>query len=232
VSIALSSSGVVVTLPSFNVPAITMGAFNLQNLNIGSSVELSFRSEPIRFRTHFSTPESPFLISVGIYGGGGAVTVVTDIRRVVLFSASFTFGAFATLDLFIASGTASVLGGLTYTSSTVGSGDDVSTKIDYDFFVHASGSVTAFGFITVGVDFYIVLVISQGPPSYSEGWVEVKYCVKIGFFKKEFLLKYSRKFTGSGERGPGVVEFNEMALASPVQAAKLTDALSYFPAQK
>lgn len=228
ISIELSSSGVLVRLPSFNVPAITMGAFNLQNLNIGSSVELSFRSEPIKFRTNFSSPESPFLISVGIYGGGGSVTVVTDIRRVVLFSASFTFGAFTTLNLFIASGSAAVLGGLTYTSMTVGTGDAASTKIEYGFFVHAYGSVTAYGFITVGVDFYLGLKISNGPPSTSEGTVRVSYSIKIGFFKKEFTLTYSKSFTGSGG-GANVRLFQAGfdATKLPIKHVKLTDVMGF-----
>jgi hypothetical protein len=228
ISIELSSSGVLVRLPSFNLPAITMGAFNLQNLNIGSSVELSFRSEPIKFRTNFSSLESPFLISVGIYGGGGSVTVVTDIRRVVLFSASFTFGAFTTLNLFIASGSAAVLGGLTYTSMTVGTGDAASTKIEYGFFVHAYGSVTAYGFITVGVDFYLGLKISNGPPSTSEGTVRVSYSIKIGFFKKEFTLTYSKSFTGSGG-GANVRLFQAGfdATKLPIKHVKLTDVMGF-----
>lgn len=223
ISIQISSAGVIVTLPSFNLPAITMGAFNLQNLSIGSSVELSFRSEPILYKCNFSTPQNPFLVSITIYGGGGAVTLVTDIRRVVLFSATFTFGAFATLNLYIASGSAAVLGGLTYTSHTTGTGDAARTEIKYAFFVHAYGAVTAFGFITVGVDFYLVLSITQGPPSHSEGRVDVSYSVKIGFFKKEFTLSYSRSFSGSG----GGAAFMAATKAPSASAAKLTDALSY-----
>jgi hypothetical protein len=91
-----------------------------------------------------------------------------------------------------------VLGGLTYTSETVGSGDTTASKIHYDFYVHAYGSVTAFGFISVGVDFYLTLTIYQGASSYSEGKVDVSYSVKIGFFKKSFTLTYSRRFSGSG----------------------------------
>ncbi|WP_316174549.1 hypothetical protein [Bradyrhizobium sp. SZCCHNRI1073] len=225
-SIKVSSSGVVVKLPEFNFPGITLGAFSLQNLRIGSSVELSFRSEPMRVRTNFSSAADPCLLSVGIFGGGASVELVSDLRRVVLLSASFTFGAFTKLDLYIASGSAGVLGGLIYTSSSVGTGDSLRTSITYVFYVHAFGSVTALGFITVGVDFYCALTIQPTTPSYAKGTVNVSYNVKIGFFEKSFTLTFSKQFSGSGGSGQAFADVIQVRKTA-AQPSKLGDILSY-----
>ncbi|WP_430250444.1 hypothetical protein [Neorhizobium sp. DAR64860/K0K1] len=198
ISINLLPSGVEIQLPSFNFPSLSFGAFLLQNLSIASSVEISFRSQPTRYKFNFSTPENPFTVAVGIYGGAGAFSLAIDTRGIRSFSATFGFGAFARLDLGIASGSAAVLGGLSYWMETADIGGVPTTNIRYLFYVRAYGSVTALGFITVGVDFYLGLQIQTGTPSYSEGIVEVSYSVKIAFFKKSFKLTFRRKFNGSG----------------------------------
>ncbi|AQQ04726.1 hypothetical protein B0E33_15075 [Roseibium algicola] len=198
ISINLLPTGVEIQLPSFNFPSLSFGAFLLQNLNIASSVEISFRSQPTSYKFNFSTPDNPFTVAVGIYGGAGSFALTVDIREIRSFSASFGFGAFARLDLGIASGSAALLGGLSYWLQKAEVGGVPTTNIEYLFYVRAYGSVTALGFITVGVDFYLALVIKTGMPSYSEGLVEVSYSVKIGFFKKSFKLTFRRRFNGSG----------------------------------
>ncbi len=198
ISINLLPSGVEIQLPSFNFPSLSFGAFLLQNLNIASSVEVSFRSQPTSYKFNFSTPDNPFTVAVGIYGGAGSFALIVDTREIRSFSASFGFGAFARLDLGIASGSAALLGGLSYWLQEVDVSGVPTTNIEYLFYIRAYGSVTAFGFITVGVDFYLALKIATGTPSYSEGLVEVSYSVKIGFFKKSFKLTFRRRFNGSG----------------------------------
>ena len=199
IRIEINSAGVSIILPSFTLPQLSLGVFSLQNLVIQSSARLSFRSEPLLFIFLFSEPGKPFLLTIGVFGGGGSVALQTDGRRVVLFRASFAFGASVSLDLGIASGRASILGGLTYTSALTHTPEGLeTTQISYDFWVHAHGSVTALGFITVSVDFHLSLTIYQGNPSYSEGVVDVTYSVKIGFFEKSFTLTFRRRFTGSG----------------------------------
>jgi hypothetical protein len=198
ISINLLPSGVALQLPSFNFPILSFGAFLLQNMSIASSVEISFRSQPTRYNFNFSTPENPFTVAVGIYGGAGAFSLGIDTRGIRSFSATFAFGAFARLDLGIASGSAAVLGGLSYWMETANIGGIPTTNVKYLFYVRAYGSVTAFGFITVGVDFYLGLRIQTGTPSYSEGVVQVSYFFKIAFFKKSFTLTFRRRFHGSG----------------------------------
>lgn len=198
ISINLLPSGAEIQLPSFNFPSLSFGAFLLQNLSIASSVEISFRSQPTLYKFNFSTPENPFTVAVGIYGGAGSFALAIDTREILSFSASFGFGAFARLDLGIASGSAAVLGGLSYWLQKTDVGGVSTTQIAYLFYVRAYGSVTALGFITVGVDFYLGLTIRKGTPSFSEGLVEVSYSVRVGFFKKSFKLTFRRRFNGSG----------------------------------
>ena len=58
---------------NFSRDIIQVTAFTLQNVGFTISCVLPFNSQPARFRFRLSSPERPFLLSAGIYGGGGFV---------------------------------------------------------------------------------------------------------------------------------------------------------------
>lgn len=211
ISVNLTGSGAEVGLPSFALPAFEIGAFSLKNLRINSALILSFRSDPMLFRFNFSSVDDPFLVAVGIYGGEGSILLDLSSRNLEKFEFRLGFGLVGSLDLVVAKGTAAVLGGLRYSSVKITDNGNKTTQITFEFYVRCYGSVRALGIVTVGVDFYLALVVrEQGPTSYCDGRVRVRYSVKIGFFKKSFSLQYSKRFSGSSRAGAAVVARNDV----------------------
>jgi hypothetical protein len=205
IRIDVSATGVLITLPSLDVPTISVGIFSLENLSIKSSLTISFKSDPTIFQFNFSDEAQPFELTVSIFGGGGWLMLCTDGKQIVSFAASFRFGVHKTLSLGgIATGYIDVSGGLTYRSSQVALG----STVEYDAFVHLEGSATALGFISIGVCFDVVLWIRQWPEcqagvklsnSEMRGRVTVSYSVTIGFFHKSFSIEYEQQFSGSSK---------------------------------
>lgn len=211
VSVRLTGVGAEVGLPAFALPEFSIGAFSLRNLSISSALFLSFRSDPMRFRFNFSTIDDPFLVAVGIYAGEGAISLELTARNLVSFQFALGFGLYGSLDLIIAKGTAAVLGGFRYWSVREERDGNSFTVISYEFYVRCFGSVRALGIVTVGVDFYLALIIRSGPQSFCEGRVRVRYSIKIGFFKKSFTLTYAKRFSGSGRSAAALFVADEVS---------------------
>ena len=66
---------------------------------------------PARFRFSFATQDNPFTLSVAIFGGGGFFGIAIGTDGVELIQASFDFGAMASIDLGVASGSVSLIAG-------------------------------------------------------------------------------------------------------------------------
>jgi hypothetical protein len=70
-----------------------LGALGVSNLSLNIGVVLPFTDAPALFKVGMSTPEAPFLINVGVYGGGGHLALYASPAGIMGFEASFEFGA-------------------------------------------------------------------------------------------------------------------------------------------
>jgi hypothetical protein len=148
------------------------------------------------FQFDFSSSAAPFSLSVGPFGGTGFVELVLDSNGIRSFSSSLQFGAVYGIDLGdgLVRGEAFIFGGLFYFCQRQGS----TNSITYSAFIHAGGSGTLLGFISVSIDFYCGLKVDvRDGHSVLTGGVEITYRVKIAFFSQSFTIRYEKVLQGS-----------------------------------
>lgn len=208
--IDFSPSGVTIHLPSIDIPPIIVGALNIFNLSIRSGLRLPFNGDPLEFNFALSSPQDMFAVTISIYGGAGYFLIVLDTYGLKQVDASISFGAFGELNLAggAIQGSAFVLGGFSYSSLRQDGDADhgPTTKLDYSAFVHAGGSASLLGLITIGIDFHLGLAFDEtGTSSRLWGYCDVTYSVKVLFFSKSVSAHFEREFSRSGNRTPNLI---------------------------
>ena len=93
------------------LPDVGVGVFSLTNLSFGSSLTIPFTGSPARARFNFCTQDSPFNLSVMFLGGGGFFAIALGLDGLEQVEMSLEFGAEASLDLVVASGSIEVEAG-------------------------------------------------------------------------------------------------------------------------
>lgn len=202
IDIELQPTGLIVRLPQIKVPQVSVGVFSLQNLVITNRCELSFTGGPIVFTFEFARPDSPFLLNVGPFAGGGFITLQVDstdggIRHM---AAALEFGAMKDISFgSIAHGRLYVMGGLYYEMENRGF-----RAVNYRAYVRAGGELHALGLISLSVDLYVGLEAREnGVESYLFGRATLTHSFKIGFVKKSFSITYEQRFAGSRRTAGG-----------------------------
>jgi hypothetical protein len=110
-SIEVDPSGITASV-SVSLPAIQVGVFNLEGISFGMGLNVPFIEGPARVRFNFASIENPFLITVSCFGGGGSVEVGLGLDGFESLALSLEFGAKIAIDLGVASGGVSVMGGV------------------------------------------------------------------------------------------------------------------------
>jgi hypothetical protein len=171
----------------------TAGAITLLNASLGVHLELTQKSEfEIRVFAYFGLAKSPFSLIVGILGGGGyleaeaihrpasnSTEIAVSLSVGACAGAGFSFGPLRGYVQFYLGMRAS------YRSGIGG------TRLSISAIIVISGSVTAWGFVTV--DLGMVLTITyDGAKVIGQGSVHVE--VRISrFFKKKFSRSIAHK---------------------------------------
>jgi methyl-accepting chemotaxis protein len=185
----------------FGIPAITTGGFSLTQVAIVTTLSLPFNGDPVRVRFSLSERHRPFLLSVGILGGGGFFGITLSSRGVECIEGSLEFGAVLTLDIGVASGRVSVTAGIYFSLA----GEDASL---YGF-VRASGALDILGLITLTVEFYLgVGYERRGGKTYAVGEAIVHVEIEFAFFSIGVDLHYRKEFEGSSSAGGGQLQGN------------------------
>lgn len=175
------------------VPTVGVGIFSLENLSFSASFYLPFISAPANLRLAFCERHQPFTLTVSLLGGGGFFAIDIGMDGVRQIEAALEFGASVALNLGVASGSATVMGGVYYQKS--GTGFAISA------YVRAAGSLSVLGIITVSVELYVSLNYESdkgkdhGGKLWGQASVTVK--IKIAFFSKSVSISIEREFAGS-----------------------------------
>jgi hypothetical protein len=77
----------------YSKPYDILGGFIVQNIDFSITASLPFDNSPVRATLKLAEKEKPFLISAGIYGGGGFLGLRTRADTLELLEASFEYGA-------------------------------------------------------------------------------------------------------------------------------------------
>ena len=172
-----------------SVPNITTGGFNLLQLSIDLGLVLPFDGGPLRLRAAISQRNRPFLISYGIFGGGGFFGVELSSKRIELVEGALEFGGVAAINIWAASGTAYVTGGIYFQMSA--------DKVIFTGYFRAGGSLTVLSMVTVSACFYMGLSYERvGNQTYARGVASYRVEISIGFFEISVELRIEKRIKG------------------------------------
>jgi hypothetical protein len=171
----------------FHIPTTTVGVFTLMQLALEVAVQLSFDGSPVRSQIGISDQTHPFLLSAGIYGGGGFLQLHLGLDGVELLQGALEFGVVAAISIGPLQGSGYVVAGIYFRIA----GSDAKVC----GFVHAHGHMDILGLISMGIDVYVGLCYNNGSV---QGTATFTVSVHILFFSEDFSFQASYQFAGSG----------------------------------
>lgn len=188
-----------------SLPAITVGICSITGISIGARFSIPFTGAAPSARFNFAERESPFNITVSLFGGGGFVAVVVDTGGMREIEASLEFGAKIEIDLGVASGGVYVKGGFYFHLEE----DAGVQSIYFEGFVEMGGHLSIIGLITVSLVFHLALAYEKdGAAKKSRlfGQATLTVEVEVLFFSTSVEVKVQRQFAGS-DADPLFVDF-------------------------
>ncbi|HBZ8093441.1 TPA: hypothetical protein MM168_005258 [Klebsiella variicola subsp. variicola] len=199
---------------SFSKNLIPLTAFQLQMVSFNISCEMPFDNEPARFRFSLSRPDQPFMISTGIYGGGGHVAIQSRADTLEVLDASFEYGVVTAFQFGPAVGRGRITAGI-YIRLSV-------REATLSGYFNASGIANIAGLVTVSAQFRVQL------------WYDLKsgrtagmatFCISfsIGFFNYEYDVTVSYASQGESQEGAGKNAQAKESLLPPPTSAAPTD---------
>lgn len=179
---------------SLPLPSITSPGFNFTNIKLDLALHIYFPTsqdvKPITISIGLNRPDDKFLISAGIYGGRGHFVLEATPDKIVSIDTAFEFGGVFALDISIAKGQAFLMVGIRYQK------DNLTGVVILTGYLTCGGSMTVYGFISIGVLFIMLLEYNISDNTII-GEAAISYSIKIGFFKKSFTLHYRKVMKGT-----------------------------------
>ena len=179
---------------TLGIPTIGIGIFVLQNISFSAGFYLPLLGDSANLRLAFCERHQPFLLTVSLFGGGGFFAIDIGLDQVVQIEAALEFGAATALNLGVACGSVSIMGGVYYQMALGGPA--------FSAYLRANGSLSVLGIVTVSVEFYLALNYQSDKNAAEHGgklWgqASLKVKVKIAFFSKSVSISLEREFAGS-----------------------------------
>ncbi len=184
---------------NISIPDVTLGMCMITNISLGAAVTLPFTGAPLTIAFNFCRRENPFLLTISIYGGGGFFRLVSTLEGVQSIEAAFEFGAAVSLNVGVASGAVSVMGGF-YFKVEIVSGKTKTTLTGY---IRINGHLSILGLITVSMEFYLALtaiienVGGKDKVTRMEGEATLKVKVEVLFFSKTVSVTVRKEIMGA-----------------------------------
>ena len=177
---------------SFQMPTLSMGAFSLQNLSLYLGFHLPFDGTEIRLDFGVGTRRNPFLVTVGIFGGGGYFLLGLTASGMKALEIGIEFGGNFVLEIpGIAVGHVYLLAGINYTIEQTANGSVASVT----GYVRCGGELRVLSIITVSVTFYMGLTYDDATRTFT-GRASLTIEIDIAFFSVSVELSIERKFGG------------------------------------
>jgi hypothetical protein len=179
---------------TLGIPTIGVGVFSMQNISLTADLFLPLLTgKKLNFHFAFCERQQPFILTVSIFGGGGFFGIDVGIDGVTMVEAAIEFGASAAINLGVASGSASLMGGFYFQKA--------GAAFELTGYFRANGSLSVLGIITVSLEFYLALTYSSkgGGPHSGTMWGQASLTVKIEilFFSTSVSVKMEKEFAGS-----------------------------------
>lgn len=177
---------------SLALPTIGVGVMTLANVSLGAGFDLPFTGDPPTARFNFAERQSPFNLTISLFGGGGFFAIAVSTKGIVEIEAALEFGAQISIDLGVASGGVYVKGGFYF--HWIGA----TNEVDFEGYVEMGGHLSVLGIISVSLVFHLGLAYQKLPPSsklYGEATLTVE--VSVLFFSVSVDVHVERQFAGS-----------------------------------
>ena len=110
---------------AIGLPPAAIGIFSLTNVSLAAFLELPFTDGKPLFDFGFATREHPFNLTVTLLGGGGFFHLQLDTDGMRQLEAALEFGAAASIDLGVASGSVQYMAGIYSPCKAQAEGKDV-----------------------------------------------------------------------------------------------------------
>jgi hypothetical protein len=192
-AIDVQPSGITVVY-SLPIPNASLGVISISNMSLHAELDLPFSGAPVTATFVFCTQENPFQLSIGIFGGGGSFAVVLAINGVQSLQAALEVGLVGSLDLGVASGSASLEAGIYFSLAVDGTGKQ---SVSLTGFLRASGKLTFLGIVAISVDFHLGLSYLDPGKAYGEASVTVN--ISVLFFSKSVTANCRKTIGGGGD---------------------------------
>lgn len=180
---------------NISIPNVEVGICMLSNVTLGAYVNLPFTGAPLTIGFNFCKRENPFMLTISCFGGGGFFMMVTTLKGIQSIEAAFEFGAAMSLNVGVASGAVSAMGGFYYKMEIV-EGKEVTTLSGY---LRLNGRLSVLGLISVSLEFYLAFnaVLYAGKVQKLEGVATLKVKVEVLFFSKTVSISVRRELKGA-----------------------------------
>lgn len=206
---------------SLSLPPVGCGVFSLSGISFSAGVELPFLGSPAVATFGFASQESPFLLTVCMFGGGGFLNLGLGFGGIQQIQAQFEFAGQFALDLGVASGGITLAAGVYYSyNASPAPGTTTLTG-----FVRLTGELSVLGLISISAELDLTLTYqSSGGQSYVEGTATLSVSISICFFSITVPITVHKQFAGGGGGSSnGVLEAPEIAAATPVTQVSFVD---------
>ena len=172
----------------FAIECLPSPPMTVMGLAVEVAVTLPFNGDPVRCSFGLADQQHPFLLSFGIYGGGGFLQLQLGLDGVQLLQGALEFGLVAKVTIGPLQGSGFIVAGIYFriqknNSSVCG-------------FVHAHGHVDIFGLISLDVDLYVGICYDKGVV---RGTATFSVHVQILFFSETFEMQATYTFSGSNQ---------------------------------
>jgi hypothetical protein len=191
---------------NFPVPNLEVGIFALSNMMLGTKLTLPLNRDPLKLGFNFCTRENPFKLMVSCFGGGGFFALETTMNGLTRLDAAFEFGAGVSLNVGVASGSVSVMGGIYYGMVLTQSGHASYMLTAY---LRMTGRLSIIGLIKVTLEFYLEMTYESGAEKGEVngvmlyrggrlvGSATLTVKVEVLFFSKKVKVTVSRTLAGN-----------------------------------
>lgn len=188
---------------NISIPTVTVGICSICNMSLGASVTLPFTGAPLTLGFNFCTRENPFLLTVSCYGGGGYFLLISTLHGIQSVEAAFEFGASLSLDVGVASGGVSAMGGFYFkvekVNKIIAEVNHELTQVTLTGYLRINGHLSILGMITVSLEFYLaftaVFLGDKVEKLIGEATLKVK--VEVLFFSKTVSVSVRRELKGA-----------------------------------
>jgi hypothetical protein len=181
---------------TLQLPSIGIGVFSLQNVALSTGLGLPFDGTPAYVDFAVCSRNRPFLLTMGLFGGGGFFGLSLTMNGLRQIEASIEFGAAVQLNLGVASGGVSIMAGIYFRLSTKPT-PTPHNEIELTGYLRACGSLEVLGIITITVELYLGFTYLD--PGKAYGKASVSVTVEILFFSASVTLTVERKIGGGSD---------------------------------